>query len=307
MRNPDTEKIYQLILGYHGPTKIMIAECLRKGFAFDNAIPADFHPEVKRSERRIPGSKPDQEIRCLVYTPPVANPPILFYIHGGGWSLESPDDYGLFHKKLSAMAGMTIFALDYRLAPEHPFPSGLEDCVTAYRWLRQHAAELGADSKRIYIGGDSAGGNLTPATALKLRELGEAPPQALICLCPVTDFRFEGYDSWRRLAFDGIVYDASFLGAVRGGYVNCDAWDHPLVSPLYGDLRGLPPTCLIAGDEDPLVDDNRAFAQKLRDAGVAVDFKVYEGMPHAFYCFSGLVPQEQAALEQITRFLSSLK
>lgn len=89
--------------------------------------------------------------------------------------------------------------------------------------------------------------------------------------------------------------------------MNCDSWDHPLVSPIYGDLRGLPPTCLIAGDEDALVDDNRAFAQKLRDAGVPVNFQVYEAMPHAFYCFSGLIPQEQKALEQMAGFFKGLK
>ncbi|KAB2843205.1 alpha/beta hydrolase [bacterium] len=307
MPNADTEKIYQLILGYHGPTKRVIAEGLRKAFAFDEPIPAEFYPDVARSELRIPGPQAGQEIRCLVYRPSVPNPPALLYIHGGGWSLEKSDDYGFLHKKLASMAGIAIFAVDYRLAPEHPFPAGLEDCLAAYRWLRRHAAELGADPARIYAGGDSAGGNLAPALALKLKELGEPLPQALLCLCPVSDFYFEKYDSWRRLAFDSIVYDAAFLGAVRGGYVNCDAWTHPLVSPVYGDLRDLPPTCLIAGDEDPLVDDNRAFAAKLREAGVTLDFKVYEGMPHAFYCFSGLVPQEQAALEQMTAFFRALR
>jgi len=306
MPNADTEKIYEFILGFHGPTKRVIAQGLRRAFRFDASLPPDYYPDVSRRERRIPGAEAGQEIRCLVYTPSNPNPPVLLYIHGGGWSLESSDDYASFHKKLSSMAGLLIFAIDYRLAPEHPFPAGLEDCLAAYRWLRRHASELGADPRRLFVGGDSAGGNLAPALALKLKEVAEPLPEALLCLCPVTDFQLEKYDSWRRLAFDGIVYDAAFLGAVRGGYVNCDAWTHPLVSPIYGDLRGLPPTCLIAGDEDPLVDDNRAFAAKLRETGVALDFKVYEGMPHAFYCFSGLIPQEQAALEQMTRFFRGL-
>lgn len=306
MANQDTEKIYQEILKFHPPIKKMIVDGLRQGFKFDIPVPEDFYPDVKVEERQLPGGQADVKIRALVYTPKVKRPPILIYIHGGGWTLESSDDYVLMHKKLASMAGVMIVAIDYRLAPEHPFPAGLEDCRAAYGWLRAHATEWGADPQRIAAGGDSAGGNLTPALALKLKEEGEPLPEALLCLCPLTDFYIEKYDSWRRLAFNGIVYDAGFLGYVRGAYANCDEWDHPLVSPIYGDLRGLPPTCIIGGEEDPLADDARAFAKKLQESEVKVDFKIYEHMPHTFYAFTDLIPQEQESLEQMTRFLKGV-
>jgi len=306
MANSDTEKIYEEIFKFHPVTKKMMVDGLRKGFSFPKTLPSDYYPDVTMTEMSIPGGQPDVQTRCIVYTPSVANPPILLYIHGGGWSLESADDYANLLKKLSSLSCFLIFAIDYRLAPEHPFPAGLEDCAAAYRWLREYGGQLKADPKKIVVGGDSAGGNLTPALALKLKEVGEPLPDGLLCLCPVSDFYFEKYDSWRRLAFDGIVFDAAFLGFVRGGYVNCELWDHPLVSPLYGDLKGLPPTCLIAGGEDSLCDDNRAFAKKLQESGVKIDFKLYEHMPHAFYCFTGLIPQEQESLEQMTRFLKGI-
>ena len=301
-----SEIIYEFLRPLRTTTKKMLAEGLRDGFKVEVKCPPDFYSDVEVVTQFLPGAVPTDPIRTQIYKPKNPNPPIVLYIHGGGWSMEQSDDYLMMLKKISAISGVMIVAINYRLAPENPFPAGLEDCLAAFRWLRAHGKEIGGNPGQIVIGGDSAGGNFTFALTLKLKQEKETLPQGLFGLCPLTDMIFENYPSWVKLANNNFIYDAAFAGFIRGAYANCDQWTHPFVSPMYGELSGLPPSFVIGGTEDPLVDDNRAFARKLKEAGVETELHVHEGMPHAFYCFTGLIPEEGQALDQLKIFLQRI-
>jgi len=163
---------------------------------------------------------------------------------------------------------MVVVSTNYRLAPEWPFPACLDDCLAVLQWMQKNGATLGGDGTRIAVGGDSAGGNLAAALVIKARDEGVSPPQAAVLLAPITDFFFEQHDSFERLAPLGIVYDTAFIGFIRGAYlVHGQNWAHPHATPARADLRNYPPTFIATGTADPLVDDNCAFAQKLRAAG----------------------------------------
>jgi acetyl esterase len=200
---------------------------------------------------------------------------------------------------------MVVVSVNYRLAPEWPFPAGLDDCMAALRWMREHGARIEGDTSWIAVAGDSSGGNFAAALPLKAREEGVKQPEAVVSLCPITDFFFEEHASFERLGPLGIVFDTPFIGFIRGAYaVHHRNWSHPHVSPARGDLTGYPPALIVSGSADPLVDDNRAFARKLRESGNRrVELVVSEGMPHGYYFFPGLFRQGDDAFAAIAQFL----
>jgi acetyl esterase len=173
------------------------------------------------------------------------------------------------------------------------------------RFLRERGREVGGDPTRIAVGGDSAGGNMAAALPLKARDEGVAPPDAALLLCPITDFFVEQYGSFERLAPLGIIYDTAFVGFVRGAYVvHYRNWLHPHVSPARGDLRGYPPTLIVSGTADPMIDDNSVFATKLKAAGNAhVEHFVRERMPHGYYFFPHLLKEGDEAFWAVAAFL----
>jgi acetyl esterase len=270
-------------------------------------VPPALLQEVRREEVHAPGLGGAPAVRALAYHPRAAPapPPVVVYFHGGGWCLGEPEGVDLIARKLCWLAGVVVVGVAYRLAPEHPYPAGLDDGVAVYRWLRaEGAARLGADPRRVAVAGDSAGGNLAAALTLRTRAEGDPPPAASVLLCPVTEMRFEQYESCRRLGPTSIAYDLPFLAYVRAAYARYDEWDHPYVSPLRADLRDFGPALIVAAGEDPLHDDNHAFAAKLEAAGnPGVALHCYDAMPHAFYYLLGMTPDEDAAYEAIAAFL----
>jgi acetyl esterase len=307
--------IYEFVLGSRRipSTKRMMAEALRAEMGRpppDDApkivVPPALHRDVSRERVTLPGSDGAPDIRAFVYHPSAATapPPLLVYYHGGGWCTGEPEGTDLIARKLSLLAGVAVLNVAYRLAPEHPYPAGLDDCVAAYQWARAHAAErLGADANRVAVGGDSAGGNLAAAVTLRVRDADQRSPDANLLICPATDFRFEEYESCRRLGPKGTFYDLAFLGYVRSAYVPQALWEHPHVSPMRGDLRAFGPTLILASGEDPLYDDNRTFAARLREAGNAVELHDYPAMPHVFIYFLGLTREEDDAYQAMAAFL----
>ncbi len=272
------------------------------------AVPDELFRQVASREVSIPGK--DGDIRALVYHPLVAGGraeklPKLVYFHGGGWSMGSPDETDLLTRKLALASQVIVISVDYRLAPEFPYPHGLNDCVEAYRWtLDNERNGLGTSSEFVAVGGDSSGGNYAAALVLRCRDEGVQPPDATILLWPLTDFMVEKYPSYNRIAPRGLLYDAAFIGYARSSYAPYDLWTHPYVSPLYGDLKNFPPTFMAAAGGDPLVDDNKAFAQKLRDAGnKTVELLVYEDMIHAYCYFLGMCDEENETQKAIAAFL----
>lgn len=250
---------------------------------------------------------PDGPIRCQVYHPQGATPdaPFILYAHGGGFMVGSSEDTDFITRALAAQNGAIVVSVNYRLAPEWPFPIGLDDFLAVYRSLKDDGRALGGDPDRIAVAGDSSGANFAAVAPLRLREQGQPLPAAVVALGPVSDFRFEAYASFNAQAPRGIVYDAAFAGFMRGAYVRYDQWDHPHVSPIRGDLVGYPPAMLVVGTHDPMIDSARAFGERLKAAGNAgVDLFVRQGMPHGFYFFPNLFHQEDEAYAAVRRFLT---
>ena len=263
-------------------------------------------PDVAREEEiLIPG--PAGDIRALLFAPDYATGealPVLVYLHGGGWVLLSPDSHARLTKQFAVGAGAIVVSVDYRLAPENPYPAPLDDCVAAFRWVREKAASLGGDPARVSVGGDSAGGNLAAATTLRLLAAGEEPPSSVLMICPSTDLAMNTV-SVQTFAPDDPIIDNAFMEFCRGCYApNSEQWSNPLLSPLHGDLSDFPPTCVVVGTIDPLCDDGVLFADKLKKAGRNAALLAYEGMPHVFMLFPG-IDEGQRSIDEICAFLRS--
>lgn len=265
---------------------------------------AELYPHVAVSTLKVPSKA--GPIRCQCFTPPGAKDPrpMMLYIHGGGFVVGRSEDTAYITSRIAAENDIIVVSMNYRLAPEWPFPAGLDDCLAVLRWMRNEGLSIGGDGARIVTSGDSAGGNLAAVLPIKAREEGVAL-QATVLFCPITDFYFEHYESFERLAPKGIVYDTAFMGFIRGAYLTRAAdWRNPCASPARADLKNYPPTLVISGTADPLVDDNRAFAEKLKASGSQAAHFVADAMPHGFYFFPGVLQEGEDAFAAISRFLA---
>lgn len=246
-------------------------------------------PEVaERRDLTIPGRRGAIPARLYVPRGTSASSPGILYLHGGGFVIGSPDTHDRLTRELAEGTGARVLSLHYALAPEHPYPAALHDSVDAARWLAAHAGELGMDPARLAIGGDSAGANLSAATILRLRDEGAPAPfrAALLLYGWFTEDETESMRAWgdRDFILSKPVMDwffEQYAGGVTGR-------NDPYLTPMLGDLRGFPPSVIVVGTLDPLLDDSRRFAAALEKAGVPVALHVFEDGPHAFMQFSML-------------------
>ncbi|MCK8456061.1 alpha/beta hydrolase [Sphingomonas faeni] len=241
-----------------------------------------------------------------LYRPKPGPLPLLFYIHGGGAIAGSIEGHDPVLRALANRTGWLVAAPAYRLAPEHRFPAQLDDSWTALTGLVAQAAALDIDATRIVVSGDSIGGTL--ATALAARSVAENAPalSGQILLYPNTDLRSETeYES--RKSEDGNVIDAASLERQIDLYLaSPDARTDPRASPILAEnLSALPPTLLVTCENDPLRDEGEAYGQRLREAGVAVDHRRYDGMIHAFLQFGGRVDATSRLLDRIAAWLKT--
>lgn len=221
---------------------------------------------------------------------------VILYLHGGGYVSGSPRTHRALMGHLSRHARAYILALDYRLAPEHVFPAALEDAWAAYWWLLNRGVPPG----RIAVAGDSAGGGLALALLLALRDAGAPLPAGGICFSPWVDLALTGASLHKNKLTDFINED--ILRATAEMYLGGHDPRDPLVSPLYADLRGLPPLLVQAGSAELLYDDSRRLAHNARKAGVDVQFDVYEGMVHVFQFMYLIEPKSRWAVQAAARF-----
>ncbi len=224
----------------------------------------------------------------------------ILYLHGGGWILGWYNSHRRMVGYLAQACKARALAVDYHLAPECPFPAALEDCVMAYREL----LKSGIRSEEIIIAGDSAGGNLTLTTMLALKEKGEPLPAAGVCLSPATDLAPR--PSSNVVFKNDVGLPRSFVNAVGPAYLANTDPRNPLMSPIYGDLRGLPPLLIQAGSEEYLKDDAVRFADRARQAGVNVKLSIYPGMWHVWQIFYPWLPEASQAFHEITGFARSI-
>jgi acetyl esterase len=249
---------------------------------------------VNVTEIRVPG--PAGDIRTKVYTPSGDGPyPVLAFFHGGGCCMMAPEDYEGTSTALAEDAACIVVVPAYRRAPENPFPAPLEDCFAVFTWLQANAGEIGGDPGRIAIAGDSGGGYLAAAVAQEAKREGAPQPLTQVLIYPMTDMG--GLPPSR--VEETMFLDDRTLQWVIGMHVGDNRLD-PRASPiLEPDVSGLAPVLVIAAQIDPLRDEGRAYASKLRNAGVPVHYQLYDGVVHGFFNMGSFCDQGNVAVAQV--------
>lgn len=232
-------------------------------------------------------------------TPGVAKDRAILYLHGGGYVQGSITSHQDLAQRISRASETKVLILDYRLAPEHPFPAALEDSISAYEWLINNE---GYNPKNLIIAGDSAGGGLTIATLVKLRDQGILLPTAGVCLSPWTDLALTGDSLKLKLHEDPFISPDELMFS-SGLYLGKTDPKNPFASPLYADFKGFPPLCIQVGSAEILLDDATRLAKRARDAGVEVQLDVWEDMIHVFQAFAVMAPEGTEGINKIGEFI----
>jgi acetyl esterase len=245
---------------------------------------------------------PESTIRMRIYTPRNINPepiPALVYFHGGGLVAGSLDTHEGLCRTIANETGCRIVSVDYRLAPEHKFPAAVMDCHAATIWTFEHANDLGIDSERIAVSGDSAGATLAAVVCQIFRHKQEVTLAAQLLLCPIMDFA--GETESRTTYAEGHLLNKMTMERDLRHYVPAGiSWKDPRISPLRAtDLSGLPPAYIHTAECDPLRDEGRAYADRLTHAGIEVKYTCHPGMIHLFYGMASVIPYARTAMRHI--------
>ncbi len=221
----------------------------------------------------------------------------LLYLHGGAWCVHLPGMYGAFAARLSAATGMRVLLVDYRLAPEHPFPAAVDDCLAVYRALVE-----GATGRPRVIAGDSAGGNLSLVTLMRVRDAQLPLPACAVLLSPATDISMSGPSIRYNVKADP-MFSAGAGDLLPTCTARASSAPLPLISPLHGDWSGLPPLYFLAGSTEMLLDDSVRAHDRAQQAGTSSRIDVWPDMPHVFPLFP-LVPEAKQAIRDIVAFIA---
>ena len=268
--------------------------------------PKDVPQVAYVADKEYPGPAGPRRFRAYNAHPNDSKPqPALVYIHGGGWCFDDIECHDSICRDLAKQSGVVVFSLDYRLAPEHPFPAGVEDCYAAVQWFHQSAQQLNIDPSRIAVGGDSAGGNLTAAVLRLTHERHGASIAFQMLLYPVTEIKPQAPS---RTEFGkGYGLDTAIIRWVVSCYAKGQNLSDPLLSPLRAkDVGFLPPTLVLTAEYDPLRDDGKLYADKLQQQGVKCTYKCYEGMLHGFLNHMYIMPMD-VGVEAMADIAKSLK
>lgn len=223
---------------------------------------------------------------------------VVLYLHGGGYCIGSNRTHQSLVSYIVSGLQAKALMIEYRLAPEHPFPAALEDAVTSYRWLLSQ----GHPPDRIVIAGDSAGGGLAVATMIQLKETALPLPVAGVCLSPWADLSASG-ESYRTKAAEDPIVQRDGILVFADAYLAGRDRKTVLASPVFGDLTGLPPLLIQVGSAEVLLDDARRLAANAKATGVEADLEVWDQMVHVWQLFSALLPEGREALEEVVRFI----
>ncbi|RSK31693.1 alpha/beta hydrolase [Hymenobacter metallilatus] len=227
---------------------------------------------------------------------------VLLYLHGGGYVLGSLNTHRALVGTLAQRCGVTALAINYRKAPEYPFPAALEDALLAYRWLLAQ----GYAPTNIIVAGDSAGGGLALALLVALRDAGEALPAAAVGLSPWTDLMLPSGRLRQVCQEESQVLEALEIRGWGPLYAAATSLKHPLLSPVHAHLHGLPPLLIQISNAEVLGDDVQRFAEKARAAGTPVTLQVFDGLVHWWHLFWRLLPEARTALDQVAAFTTSI-
>jgi acetyl esterase/lipase len=222
----------------------------------------------------------------------------VLYLHGGGYVVGSIRTHRVLMADLSRASGSRVLGLDYRLAPEHPFPAAVDDTLAAYQWL----LDEGQEPAKVAVAGDSAGGGLTVAALVQMRYLGLPMPGAAVCISPWVDMEGTGASMETRADADPMVKKEG-LEFMAGTYLGGRDPRAPLAAPMYADLGGLPPMLIQVGDSEVLLDDSTRLSENARNAGVEVQLDVWDDMIHVWHLFAPMLPEGRQALSQAGDFI----
>ena len=242
-------------------------------------------------------------IPLRLYRPAEDVLPALIYFHGGGWVVGDLDTHDVVCRQIAAQSGAIVIAVDYRLAPEHRFPAAFEDAWSATTWIAAHASELGIDAAHIAIGGDSAGAGLAAAVTLMARDAGAPRLAHQVLVNPVMDLRGES-ESYTAFAEGYMLTRGAMKWYIAQYAPDAASWRDWRGSPLLAEsVERLPPALILAAQCDPLVDEGRAYARRLEQAGVAVEYVQFDGMIHGFLTMGGRIDAAQRAVATIAMSL----
>ena len=268
-------------------------EEVRAGYALLADVAGPAEEEVPTEDRSVPG--PGGEVPVRIYRPPSEVPlPVVVYFHGGGWVIGDIASHDASCHRLAVGVPAVVVSVDYRRAPEHPFPAAVDDCEAVTAWVAEQAPALGADPTRLAVAGDSAGGNLAAVVARRARDAGGPPIAFQLLIYPATDMT-------RSLPShiengSGYLLDTDTMAWFTGHYLGDRDPRQPDASPLFvEDLSGLPPALVVTAGFDPLRDEGEAYADRMRAAGVPVTVSRYDGMFHGFFGLDRILDSARAA------------
>lgn len=269
-------------------------------------------PNLSIQEQRaqwdaMPGFPLHDDVKCeevdaggvpgeWITTPGVRDDRVVYYLHGGGYVLGSVSTHREMISRLSRATGARALAINYRLAPENPFPAAVDDAVAGYQWL----LSIGIDPRRMVIGGDSAGGGLTAAALVALRDTGVLLPAAGICISPWADMECNGVA--KLAAREGGIEYQGILKMAKT-YVGDADLKTPLASPIHADLTGLPPLLIQVGGAEELIEDAILLEARAKQCGVDVTLETWEDMFHVWHTFAPMLPEGQQAIDRIGEFV----
>jgi epsilon-lactone hydrolase len=269
-----------------------------------NAPMAQRRAGMERISERVPADVICEKVKAggvdaeWIAAPGANADRVILYLHGGGYVIGSINTHRAMVSRIARASNARALAIDYRLAPEHPFPAAVEDATAAYRWLLAQGYKPG----KIVIAGDSAGGGLTIVLLLAIRDAGLPMPAGAVPISPWTDLEGTGESVRTRAAKDVMVTIENLTGSAKQYYGTHDPKD-PLVSPVHGNFRGLPPMLIQVGDAEILLDDATRVAKSAKAAGVEVELEVWDDMPHVWHVFAKLLPEGQQAIDKIGKFV----
>jgi acetyl esterase len=255
--------------------------------------------EVGRVEdRKLPG--PAGEVPVRIYSPPGRGPfGVLIFFHGGGWVIGNIGTHDSLCRDLTKQANIVTISVEYRLAPEHKFPAGPEDCYAVTKWVGANTALLSVDPDKLAVGGDSAGGNLAAAVTLMARDRGGPKIAYQALIYPATNAANDT-PSQKEFGKDGYILSKSDMEWFYGHYLKPGDATNPYASPaLDKDLKGLPPALVLTAAYDPLRDEGEAYGEALRKAGVAARISRYEGVCHGFVSMAAALDEGKRAVAEI--------
>ncbi|HZP45400.1 MAG TPA: alpha/beta hydrolase [Candidatus Binataceae bacterium] len=260
--------------------------------AFDQMAPT---PAADVQCQKVNAGGVDAEWVCA---PGAADDRFVLYLHGGGYVIGSVQSHRDLMARLSRAAKARVLGLNYRLAPEHPFPAAVDDAVAGYKWLLAQ----GAKPSRVAVAGDSAGGGLTAATLVAIRDQKLPTPGAGVLISPWVDMEGLGESMKTRVDADPVVRKEGLLQMAQA-YLQGKDPKTPLAAPLYADLKGLPPLLIQVGDAETLLDDSNRLAERAKAAGVPTKLEIWPEMIHVWHLFASFLPEGQQAIERAGGFI----